>query len=153
MFNPPQPTQNLLLKMLEETGEPSLFSQLELVRLPQGNLIKDNTKLIPYSYFPTTAAISMFFEKNNNVDFKSITVEIETIRNDGMLGLPIILESQDISRAVVQTTGYAYRIETNLLHIEIQRSNNLLKILLKYLQLRFSKLSQMTVCSRFHSAE
>ena len=153
MFNPPQPTQNLLIKMLEETGEPSLFSQLELLSLPQGKLLCDNTQLSTNSYFPTTAAISMFFEKNYNVDFKGIAVEIETICNDGLLGLPIILESQDISRAVVQTTGYAYRIETNLLHIEIQRSNNLLKILLKYLQLRFSKLSQMTICSRFHSAE
>ena len=153
MLHPPQPTQNLLLKMLQETGEPSIFSQLELVRLPQGKLLYDNTKLTPYSYFPTTAAISMFFEKNYNVDHKGVVVEIETIRNDGMLGLPAILESQDISRAVVQSTGYAYRIETNLLQNEIQRNNILLKILLKYLQLRISKLAQMSVCSRFHSAE
>ena len=101
-----------------------------------------------YSYFPITAVISTVYQSSTD-----ISLETEAIRSDGIFGLPPMIDGQFASRATVQSTGYAYRVKTSVLEEEIKRSNELLQVLLMYLQLRTVKIAQISVCSRHHSIE
>lgn len=168
----PQPTQNRILNMLKAFGENSFFAQLQLVYLPQGETLFKNGQPLHYSYFPITAVISTMLDTSENdavkdtakyagvedtdlknTSFKSIKLEVEAIRNDGVFGLPPAVDNQYITQASVQSAGYAYRVETSMLNDEIARNNQLLHILLKYMQFRMTKISQMGICSRFHTVE
>lgn len=144
----PEPTQNRLLNMLEAKGQRAFIAQLQLVNLLQGEVLYEAGSTLVYSYFPITAVISTVYQST-----ATISLETEAIRSDGIFGLPQMLDSESASRATVQSTGYAYRIKTNLLEEEIKHSNELLQVLLMYLQLRAIKIAQISVCSRHHSIE
>lgn len=144
----PQPTQNRLLNMLETKGQHDFISQLQLVNLLQGEVLFETGSILVYSYFPITAVISTVYQSSTD-----ISLETEAIRSDGIFGLPPMIDNQFASRAIVQSTGCAYRVKTSLLEEEIKRSNELLEVLLMYLQLRTVKIAQISVCSRHHSIE
>ena len=148
MPNLPQPTQNRLLNMLDARGEHIFISQLQLVNLLQDEVLYEAGSNLVYSYFPITAVISTIYQSS-----VGIALETEAIRSDGIFGLPPMIDSQSASRATVQSTGYAYRVQTSVLEEEIHRSNELLQVLLMYLQLRSVKIAQISVCSRHHSIE
>jgi CRP-like cAMP-binding protein len=142
------PTQNRLLNMLEAKGQHAFTSQLQLIKLVQGEVLYETGSTLIYSYFPTTAVISTVYQSSTD-----ISLETEAIRSDGIFGLPQMIDNQLASRAVVQSTGFAYRVKTSALEEEIKRSNGLLQVLLMYLQLRTVKIAQISVCSRHHSIE
>ncbi len=148
MPNLPRPTQNRLLNMLEAKGQHAFISQLQLINLLQGEVLYEAGSTLIYSYFPITAVISTVYQSSTD-----ISLETEAIRSDGIFGLPPMIDSQFASRATVQSTGYAYRVKTSVLEEEIKRSNELLQVLLMYLQLRTVKIAQISVCSRHHSIE
>jgi CRP-like cAMP-binding protein len=143
-----QLTQNRLLNMLEAKGQHAFISQLQLINLLQGEVLYETGSTLVYSYFPITAVISTVYQSSTD-----ISLETEAIRSDGMFGLPQMIDNQLASRAIVQNTGYAYRIKTSALEEEIKRSNELLQVLLMYMQLRTVKIAQISVCSRHHSIE
>ena len=142
------PSQNRLLNRLNATSNISFLSEFELVYLPQGKILFDAEQKLTHSYFPTTAVISTEFRST-----EKLWIELETIRNDGLFGLPSSMDDQLVTRAIVQSPGYAYIIQTNLIEKEIVRSNDFFHILLIFLQLRLTKISQIAICSRFHSIE
>ncbi len=144
----PRPTQNRLLNMLQATGEKTFFLQLQLVYLQEGEVLFESGQQLTYSYFPTSVVISTVFEGKH-----TLRLETEAIRNDGVFGLPPMMDNLFIARAVVQTAGHAYRIETSILNKEISRSHDLVQIILRYFQLRMAKIAQIAVCSRFHNIE
>ena len=148
MTHLPHARQNRLLNMLQASGEKTFFSYLQLVYLPQGETLFEAGQPLAYSYFPTSAVISTVFASTD-----ALRLETEAIRNDGVFGLPPMMDNLFVTRAVVQSAGHAYRIETKLLNREISRSHDLVQILLKYFQLRMSKIAQMAVCSRLHNIE
>lgn len=147
MVHLPHPRQNRLLNMLEASGE-SFLSLFQLVYLPQNEILFETGQQLAYSYFPITAVISTVFESTNR-----LRLETEAIRNDGVFGLPTTIDNLLVTRAIVQSAGHAYRIETCLFGKELVRCNDLLQILLKFVQLRFTKIGQIAVCSRFHTVE
>jgi CRP-like cAMP-binding protein len=140
--------ENLLLKTLDPSENISFFSKLQLIPLLRHDVLLESGQTLDFSYFPTTAVISSVYESSANT-----WLERESIRNDGMFGLPLVMDSLLSSHAVVQSSGYAYSIETNQLEQEAKNSKTLFLNLLKYQQLRMEKISQIAVCSRFHSIE
>lgn len=143
-----QLTQNRLLNMLEAKGQHVFISQLQLVNLVQGEVLFEVGSTLVYSYFPVTAVISTEYQNS-----ATICMEMEAIRSDGIFGLPPQMDNHFASRAIVQSTGYAYRVKTSVLEAEIHHSKEILQVLLMYLQLRTVKIAQMAVCSRHHTIE
>ena len=131
--------------MLEATGEKNLISQMQLVYLPKGKTCFENGQKLDYAYFPTSAVISMLVEP-----LGMTAIESAGISNEGVFGAPLLKDDYLTTRANVQTEGYCYRIEVDLLHQSINRSDAFTEILLKYLQLRMAKAAQMAICSRQH---
>ncbi len=144
----PNPTNNRLLNMLQATDEKSLLSKLQLIYLAEGEVLFESGQKLAYAYFPISAVISMIVEP-----LGMMAVESATIRNEGVFGVPLLRDDHLTTRAKVQTEGYCYRIEVDILQESIRRSEAFVEILLKYLQLRMSKIAQMAICSRHHSIE
>jgi len=57
------------------------------------------------------------------------------------------------NRAVVQSAGYAYRLQGRLLKKEFNRAGELQHLLLRYTQALLTQMSQTAVCNRHHSVD
>ena len=143
----PHPRQNLLLNMAYLNNCHSLFSHLELVYLLKEQILHDFENTSLYSYFPVSVAISYVIQT------PELKVEIETIRNDGLLGLPLLINGSTEYQASVQCSGFAYKILTTHLEKEMANSYGLVSVFLRYQQLRMAKIAQMSACSRCHTIE
>ena len=143
----PPINENRLLNLLLINSSKSFSSNLKLVHLVESETLLEKGQQVTHSYFPTNAVISLTFEST-----EKMWLEIEAIRNDGMFGLPSMIDIPFSCHATVQSSGYAYKIETSVLEEETE-SSEVLKNLLRYQQLRVGKISQISVCSRFHTVE
>jgi CRP-like cAMP-binding protein len=144
-----QTPQNLLLATLPIEKYQSLIQKFEYVDLPLHQIIYQPGEVIQYAYFPNQGIISLMAMTKENV-----SVEIGLIGKEGMIGLPIILSgNSSISLAVVQIAGSAMRIEAKQLKAEFDRGGYFQFLLLRYIQVRLTQVSQTCVCNRLHHVE
>jgi CRP-like cAMP-binding protein len=143
------PGQNQLLAALPAQEFAHLFSKLELVLLPLGTILFRPGDTLLYTYFPTTAIASLHYvmESGASAEFAGVGCE-------GLVGMQSYLGGgSTTSSALVQTAGYAYRIDSRALTQEFYRSNILQRLLLRYTQALITQISQSVVCNRHHSVE
>ena len=82
------------------------------------------------------------------------TTEISLIGKEGMIGVPVVLGGESINyEAIVQVTGTAMRIEAKTLKQHFERFPELRKIILLYVQIRLSYISQLAACNSQHKIE
>lgn len=141
--------QNYLLSELYALEFDRLIPHLEAVLLTRDEILFYPNSKMEYAYFPTTAIVSVKSILNDGS-----MVEIASVGNEGMLGIPIFLGGGlSRSRAVVRVTGRAYRISASHLLDEFYRKGPLLKLLLCYTQSMMAQLGQRVVCNGHHCAE
>lgn len=143
------PANNLLYSMLSFAAYQELKSHLECVSLPLGTIIHHEHEPIEYVYFPNQAMISLIATMENGA-----TTEISLIGKEGMVGLPVILGGKSINyEAIVQVTGTAMRIKASIIKEHFERHPQLRKVILLYIQIRLSYISQLAACNRQHKIE
>jgi CRP-like cAMP-binding protein len=140
---------NFLLQGLDESTARNLLAQMELVPVVLGKVLQEPGIASRHAYFPTTCVISLLCGMENGS-----AAEIAVIGNEGMVGVTNILGG-DVSpiQAVVQSTGYAYRIRMNVLRQEFQSNPELQTALLKYMQALMAQMGQTAVCNRHHTLD
>ena len=143
------PANNLLYGLLSFAEYQELKSDLECVSLPLGTIIHREHEPIEYVYFPNQAMISLVATMKNGA-----TTEISLIGKEGMVGLPIILGGESINyEAVVQVTGTAMRIRSAVIKEYFERYPQIRQVILLYIQVRLSYVSQLAACNRQHKIE
>lgn len=144
-----RPENNFLLQAFGERISRDLLAQMELVPLPLGKILQEPGIASRHAYFPTTCVISLLCGMENGS-----AAEIAVIGNEGLVGVTHII-SGDVSpiQAVVQSTGYAYRIRANILRQEFQSNPELQTHLLKYMHALMSQMAQTAVCNRHHTLD
>lgn len=141
--------QNYLLSELHAVEFDRLMPFLEPVLLTRGEILYHADAEMRYAYFPTTSIVSI-----DSTLADGSTVELASIGNEGLVGLPIYLGGATSStRAIVRITGRCYRISASRLLDEFYRHGPLLKLLLRYAQSMMAQLGQRVVCNGHHSAE
>lgn len=141
--------QNYLLSELYAVEFDRLIPFLEPLLLTRGEILYQANAEMAYAYFPTTAIISI-----DSTLADGSTVEIASVGNEGMLGMPVILGGgASRNRTIVRVTGRAYRIAAPHLLDEFYRKGPLLRLLLRYAQSMMSQLGQRVVCNGHHSSE
>ena len=149
MAAPPNPSQNHLLAALPAAEFEALAPHLHLVPLALGQMLYEPGEQLQHAYFPTTAIISLHY-----VTESGASAESAGVGNEGMLGVSLFMGGDTTpSSAVVQTAGYAYRLERRLLKQEFARGGPLQRLLLRYTQALMTQMSQTAVCNRHHSVE
>ena len=149
---PPQhsPKQNHLLAALPATEFESLSPHLQLARMPLGEVLYESGGHLQHVYFPTTSIVSLLY-----VFADGASAESAVVGNDGILGISLFMGGETTpSQAVVQSAGYGYRLEAQLLKQEFHRPKSALHLLLlRYTQALITQMTQTAVCNRHHSVE
>ena len=126
-----------------------LHSELEWVRMKLGQVLNEPGSPSQYVYFPTEALVSLL-----HVLKDGSAAAFALVGNEGMVGLSHVTDcGLDTSQAVVQSAGYAFRINGKAIKQEFDRAGPLQHIMLRYLQALIVQMSQTAVCNRHHSVE
>jgi len=153
MTNLNTPGQNHLLDALPADKYERLFSQLELVPMPLGEVLYETGEELRYVYFPTTAIISKFYVSENGA-----STEIAVVGNEGIIGISLFMGGGTMpNRAVVRSGGYGYRLRRHLFIRALDCSDlgrhdrTLPYLLLRYTQALITQMAQSAVCNRHHT--
>jgi CRP-like cAMP-binding protein len=140
---------NQLLAALPAGEFERLFSQLELVPLKMGQVLYESGDIMRYVYFPISAIVSLMY-----MTASGSSAEIAMVGNEGVIGVALFMGGNSThGRAVVQHTGYAYRLKGQTLKTEFQNSVRLQRILLIYTQALLTQMAQIAICNRHHTIE
>ena len=82
------------------------------------------------------------------------SAEFAVTGSEGVIGVASFLGGEStLSRAVVLSAGYAYRLEADVLRNEFERAAPLPHLLLRYAQALIAQTGQIAACNRHHSLE
>ncbi|MFV8571459.1 Crp/Fnr family transcriptional regulator [Marinobacter sp. SBS5] len=145
----PSPEQNHLLAALPESAKARLFPNLVLVELNLGDVIYESGQPTDFVYFPTTCIISLLYVMLNGA-----SAEISVVGNDGVAGIAVFMGGEStLSRTVVQSKGFAYRMPATALKTEFNNHSEVRVLLLRYTQALITQMSQTAVCNRHHTID
>jgi CRP-like cAMP-binding protein len=139
--------RNYLLTSLSEAGREGFRSHLDLVPLTFGDVLYEVESRLVHVYFPTTSVVSLL-----SVMEDGASDEIAFVGAEGIVGVPLVLGAETSPhRVVVRRTGYAFRLNGQLLLEEFNRSGAMQNLLLRYTQALLTQISQTIACHRHHS--
>jgi len=143
------PNRNHLLSALPTEDFERLVKHLEPILMPLGKMLYEPNEQLQYAYFPTTCIISLHYVMESGA-----SAETAGVGNEGVVGISLFMGGDTTSSsAVVQTAGYAYRLERHILKQEFDRAGSLQHLLLRYTQALMTQMTQTSVCNRHHSVE
>lgn len=144
-----QPSQNHILAALPSADLASISQYLQLLVLQVGKMLYEPSQEAHYAYFPTDCLISL-----HHVLESGRTAETASVGNEGMVGIALFMGGDSMpSSAVVQTTGYAYQLQSHVLKQEFKCNIALQRLLLRYTQVLLTQISLTAVCNRHHSLQ
>jgi CRP-like cAMP-binding protein len=143
------PHQNHLLDALPADDFERISSHLELVTLNLGDVLYEPGIKLRYVYFPTTAIVSLLYVMEDGA-----SAEIAIVGYEGVLGISLFMGGDTTpSRAVVQSAGFGYRLNAEMLKDEFERFGPTMHLLLRYTQALITQMAQTAVCNRHHSVD
>jgi len=146
---PHNPRQNHLLATLSADELERLHPHFELVSMSLGEVLCRSGCKLNHAYFPTTAIVSLFYITKDGE-----STEIALIGNDGFVGITFFTGGNSMPQQfVVQSAGYAYRLNGQLLLQEFNHVPSVTRLLLRYTQALLTQIGQMAMCNRHHSVE
>jgi CRP-like cAMP-binding protein len=149
MSEPLNPPHNHLLDGLSLEERNRLFPHLQLVAMPLGKVLYEPGDVLRHAYFPIDCIVSMLYVMGNGA-----SAEISIVGNDGVIGVALFMGGETTSsRAIVQSAGYAYQLDSKRLKDEFHRNGGLQISLLRYTQALITQMAQTAVCNRHHTVD
>jgi CRP-like cAMP-binding protein len=141
--------ENRLLSALDRATFQTLAPSLERVPLKLKQTIYEAGKPMRYVYFPVNGVLSMLARIDENA-----LVEVATIGNEGMVGLPLFLGAEQSPGTMIsQVPGEALRMSGEAFLKATATAGPLLRLLHRYTQALMVQISQGNACNRMHSIE
>lgn len=146
--NPPK-LENLLLAALPIEEYKRLVDKMEAVSLKLKQLLYEPNEPIRHVYFVKSGVVSLL-----NLMEDGAIVEVATVGNEGMAGLPVFLGAEKIpGMAMAQIPGDAWRMRVDVFKNQVPPGSSLHNLLQRYTQALFNLIAQSAACNRLHSAE
>jgi CRP-like cAMP-binding protein len=143
------PRGNRLLGALADKELERLRPHLETVSLGLKDVLVEPDEPIEHVYFPINSACSIIATMGDGQE-----VEVGTIGNEGMLGLPVFLGRETVPlRTISQVPGEAVRMRSEALRKEVRPDDRLHELLHRYTEATFIFAAQSSACNRLHSVE
>jgi CRP-like cAMP-binding protein len=140
---------NRLLALLPREDYARLRPYLEPMALTYRQSLYPANRPIKFVYFIETGVGSLV-----NTMANGDAAEVGTIGNEGMVGLPLILEDERAPTAVyVQVPGMGQRIAASRFSSELARSASMRTVMHHYAHAFFNQVAQSAACNQFHSLE
>lgn len=149
----PSPTatrpRNRLLDALPEALYAALAPHLQSVTLDVREMVALPGQSYEYVYFPEDCIISVV-----NVMRDGSTVETGTIGNEGLAGLPTLMDSvSSETRVFGQVPGAAQRAPASVVADFVERERELRRLVNRYAQAFLTQVAQGAACNRLHGIE
>src|ERR1700689_4910690 len=149
MPGPYSPLQNHILGALGASERERIFPELQLVPMPLGRVLYQSGDTLMHVYFPLDSIVSLLYVMENGA-----SAEISVVGNEGLIGVALFMGGETTpSRAIVQSSGFAYRLLGRRLKEEFARHGELQILLLRYTQALITQMAQTAVCNRHHSVD
>jgi CRP-like cAMP-binding protein len=141
--------RNRLLASLPQAVLAQLLPRLEWLELPLGAVLYEAGSIERQVYFPTSGIVSLIYIMQNGD-----AAEIAVVGQEGIVGYSLFLGGDSSpSRAVVQSAGWCYRLNAQVLKDDFERFGPLTHVLLRYAQALITQIAQTAVCNRHHSLD
>lgn len=143
------PAQNQLLAALSSAELERLRPALEVVPMPSGRVVHEDRLPQQYVYFPTGCIIALLYTMSSGASAKTAIVGRE-----GLVGIASFMGGESATgQAVVQSSGYAYRLPVAALNAELRHDGRLRALVLAHTQALIEQITQTAVCHRHHALE
>ncbi|GAB3673554.1 hypothetical protein GCM10028792_09320 [Salinisphaera aquimarina] len=143
------PQANRLLAALPSGVKARLFPHLELIALPLGAVLYESGDALTHVYFPTDSIVSLLHVMEDGA-----SAEISVVGNEGLLGVTLVMGGESTpNRAILQSAGWAYRLDGQRVKDEFSRHGELHHLILRYTQALLTQMAQTAVCNRHHSID
>lgn len=139
---------NRLLDALPAARLPRLIGSLRPVFLDIRTVLFEPGQTIDYVDFPRNAVVSLVTPLKDGA-----VVEVATVGNEGIVGVPLVLRGSLAVRAVSSVAGWVDRIDASTFLGEVERDHALRELVADYLQALFGQIAQAAACNRLHSNE
>ena len=144
-----EPIGNRLLGLLPRKDYLCLRRHLEPIALKYRQSLYRAHKPIRFVYFIETGVGSLVNTMENGD-----ASEVGTIGNEGIVGLPLVLDGGRAPTSVyVQVPGTGLRMNAALFTKELARSASMRAAMLHYAHAFFNQVAQSAACNQFHSLE
>src|SRR6476646_3457495 len=122
---PAAPHGNRLLARLPAKEYQRILPRLQLVPLALKQVVYEARSPIDHAYFPSLGVISAL-----TVMEDGRAIEVATIGDEGMVGLPLLVGAKTTAnRVIVQVPGEALRMAEDVLRAEASRDSPLRRLL------------------------
>lgn len=140
---------NRILASLSAVDFARLRPHLEMVSLAYKQPLYDAEKPIEFVYFLDTGVASLV-----NVMRNGDAAEVGTIGNEGIVGLPVMFGDHVAPTSVYrQVRGAGHRIPAATFWKEMERSQSLRLMALRYIHVFFNQVAQSAACAHFHALD
>jgi CRP-like cAMP-binding protein len=140
--------ENLPLQALPIEARQRFLAQLTPVTMPVKRVLFEPGKVITDVYFPVSGVISLVTPlEDGNI------VEVATIGNEGIVGVPLRDGGSLAVRAISQVAGTSLRMNAVAFLGELAREKLVRDVVQSYTQALFSQIAQAAACNRMHSNE
>jgi CRP-like cAMP-binding protein len=139
---------NGILAALPEQDKERLMPLLTPVRLPIKVVLFEPGQVIDSVHFPLDGVVSLVTPLEDGA-----IVEVATIGNEGIVGVPLVTGGSLAVRAISQVAGRALRMEGAHFLAEVEGGSELGLLVHRYLQAFVGQIAQAAGCNRLHSNE
>lgn len=139
---------NRLLHALSGAQHGRLQGALSPVFLDVKTILFEPGEVIECVDFPRNCVISLVTPLQEGG-----TVEVATVGNEGLVGVPMVAGGSLAVRAVCSMAGWVERIGASAFLDQIKRDPGLQELVDDYLQALFGQIAQAAACNRLHATE
>jgi CRP-like cAMP-binding protein len=139
---------NRLLDALSAAHAQRLRGLLRPVFLDVNTVLFDAGETIDFVDFPSTCVVSLVA-----LFAEGITVEVATIGNEGIVGVPMVLGGSLAVRAIASVPGWVDRVDASTFVHEVKCDRHFHELVDDYVLALFGQISQAAACNRLHSNE
>src|ERR1700722_1007330 len=141
-------SRNRILSALPSAERQQVFEVVKNVTLPIKTVLFEPGAPIDAVHFPVDGVISLVTPLHDGA-----IVEVATIGNEGIVGVPLVPLGGLAVRAISQVAGHCLRMEATTFLEWADRSNAFSALVESYPRALFGQISQAAACNRLHSSE
>ena len=139
---------NRLLLALPKAEQDRLRSKLTPMSLSMKTVLFEPGQEISAVHFPVNGVVSLVTSLEDGA-----IVEVATVGNEGIVGVPLVHGGSLAVRAISQVPGDTLRMDASVYMAEFERPGPFRDLVENYLQALFGQISQAAACNRLHSNE
>jgi CRP-like cAMP-binding protein len=139
---------NQIVDALPPRQRQRLLSSAERATLLVKTVLFEPRQTVTEVFFPLDGVISLVTPL-----FDGNIVEVATVGNEGIVGVPLVPNGSLSVRAIAQVSGHALRMPAPSFLAELDRRGAFADLVRRYTQALFDQVAQAAACNRLHSNE